>query len=217
MSQIVTYIHGYILCLLRPRAALDWLQHGVAPYAQGETELPRPEITSQVALSWAMAIIQGIARLMLANMMVQLFLYFQNENDFFYALVDTEDGLFPYYLLLFSTAIDLIFFPILTLVVTEFWNFLLRLYAMFLGIEGDRAELARDITTVALSSNFFLVVPVIGVVFQQLAWLYLLYVGCRHRMGASRALSIVILITPTVFLLMGISMVVLGIFYLIAA
>lgn len=212
MTALLSELQTFVLCLMRPRAALDWLNFGVPFYS--DQDLPKPDISSQLSLSWAMAVVQGIARLMLASLMVQLFLYFQNENDFFYNLIDTEDGLFPYYILLFSTALDLIFFPILTLVVTEFWNFILRIYAKLLEIPGDREEVVRDITTVALSSHFFLVLPIIGPLFQQLAWLYLLYVGCRHRLGASRGLAIVILVTPTVFMLMVMSLLALAIFYL---
>lgn len=215
MNNVLPYLHSYALCLLRPRVMLDWLRHGIAPYADGEHELPQPELTGQLAVSWMFAVIQGIVRILLANFMVQLFLHYQNEDNFFYSFVDVEDGLFPYYVLLFTTALDLVFFPILTLIVTEFWNFILRQYARWLKVDGDVDDVARDITTVALSSHFFLVLPVIGVVFQQIAWVYLLYVGCRHHLQATRLLSIVILITPTVLMLMSISVFSLAIFYLI--
>lgn len=215
MQTLAAYLHSYTLCLLRPRLMLDWLQHGIPPY--GDEELPRPELSYQIGVSWALAIVQGIARLMIANVLVQLFLSYQNEDNLFSTFVDAQDGLFPYYILVFSSALDLIFFPILTLVMTEVWSFILRLYAGFLEVEGDHQDIATDITNVALSSHFFLILPVIGVFFQQLAWLYLLYVGCRHRLGASRALSLIILITPTVVILMVTCLLVLGLFYLFAA
>jgi hypothetical protein len=217
MNQVVSYLHVYALCLVRPRAILDWLRHGVLPYVDGDHQLPRPEITGQLGISWMFAIVQGIVRVILANLIVQLFIHYHNEELFFFTLVDVADGLFPYYVLLFTTALDLVFFPILTLIVTEFWNFVLRHYAYWLDVPGDHDDISRQITTVALSSHFFLVLPVIGVVFQQIAWLYLLYVGCRHQLGATRSLALVILITPTVLLLMGISLLVLTIFYLIMA
>ena len=216
MSALLPYFHSYVLCLLKPRAVLDWLKLGIEPDLARGLALPNPELTGQVAVSWVFALIQGLARLMLANLLVQLFLYYQNDSDFFYALVDVEDGLFPYYVMLFTTALDLVFFPILTLVVTEFWNVILRQYARWLQVEGDPGDCARDITTVALSSNFFLLLPIIGVVFQQLAWLYLLYVGARHQLGASRTLAVLILLTPTVLMLAGLSLLVLVAFCLIA-
>lgn len=215
MNALFPYFHSYALCLLRPKLMLDWLRFGIAPYA--DRELPYPEVGVQIGISWSFAILQGLSRLMLANLMMHLFIHFQNSNDFFYALVDVEDGLFPYYFLIFSTALDLVFFPIMTLVSTELWNFVLKLYANWLQVEGDRDELVRDITSVALSSNFFLVVPIIGVVFQQISWMILLYIGCRHQLGASRSLAFLILMTPTVVMLMGVSLLALGIFYLISA
>lgn len=215
MNAIFPYFHSYALCLLRPKLMLDWLRFGIAPYA--DRELPYPEVGVQIGISWSFAILQGLSRLMLANMMMHLFIHFQNSNDFFYALVDVQDGLFPYYFLIVTTALDLVFFPILALIRTELWNFILKFYANRLQVKGDRDDLVRDITSVALSSNFFLVVPIIGVVFQQISWMILLYVGCRHQLGATRSLAFLILMTPTVVMLMGVSLLALGIFYLMMA
>lgn len=215
MNAIFPYFHSYALCLLRPKMMLDWLKFGIAPYA--DRELPYPEVGVQIGISWSFAILQGLSRLVLANMMMHLFIHFQNANDFFYALVDVQDGLFPYYFLIMTTALDLVFFPIVTLIKTELWNFVLKFYANRLKVEGERDELVRDMTSVALSSNFFLVVPIIGVVFQQLSWMILLYIGCRHHLGATRSLAFLILMTPTVVMLMGVSLLALGIFYLMMA
>ena len=215
MNAIFPYFHSYALCLLRPKMMLDWLKFGIAPFA--DRELPYPEVGVQIGISWSFAILQGLSRLVLANMMMHLFIHFQNANDFFYALVNVQDGLFPYYFLIMTTALDLVFFPIVTLIKTELWNFVLKFYANRLKVEGERDELVRDMTSVALSSNFFLVVPIIGVVFQQLSWMILLYIGCRHHLGATRSLAFLILMTPTVVMLMGVSLLALGIFYLMMA
>lgn len=214
MQTLIPYLHSYALCLLKPRLMLDWLGHNLAPY--GDAGIPKPEVSHQIGISWVLAALQAIARLLVANVFIQLFLNFQESDHFLAAFVDTESGLLPYYILVFSTALDLIFFPILTLVVTEVWNVVFRFYAKALKHTEDPSDIASDITNVALSSHFFLVLPIIGPVFQQLAWLYLLYVGCRHRLGASRSLSLVILVTPTIVMLMGVSLLVLGLFYLFA-
>ena len=215
MNALLPYFHSYALCLLKPKLMLDWMRFGIAPYA--DDNLPYPEVGVQIGISWSFSIIQGLSRIVLANLMMHLFIHFQNENDFFYALVDVQDGLFPFYFLLFTTALDLVFFPIVALITTELWNFILKFYANRLQVEGDRDGIVRDITSVALSSNFFLVVPIIGVVFQKITWMILLYIGCRHNLGASRSLAVLILMTPTVVMLMGVSLLALGIFYLIMA
>jgi hypothetical protein len=215
MNALIPHFHSYLLCLLRPKLVLDWLKHGIAPYS--DQELPFPDLAPQISISWAFAVVQGLSRLLMANLIMQLFIHFQNSNNFFFSFIDVQDGLFPYYFMLFSTALDLVFFPIIAFVTVEFWNFIFRTYAGFLKVSGDRDEIAKDITNVALSSNFFLLLPIIGIVFKQLAWLYLLYVGCRHQLGASRVLTILILATPTVLMLMAVSLVTLIIFYLFSA
>lgn len=213
MQALWPYLHSYALCLLKPRQMLDWLAHGIRPYGDDD-ELEPPQLVPQLALSWAMALVQGFARLLMANVLVQLFLAYHNQNNLFSFFIDVQDGLFPYYFLVLSTALDLVFFPILTLVQTQLWAFVLRAYARALRLPGDAGDIAEQVTSVALSSHFFLLVPIIGPVFQQISWLYLLYVGCRHRLGASRSLSVVILLTPTVVTLMLLSLVVFGVFCL---
>jgi hypothetical protein len=168
-------------------------------------------------MSWALAIIQGLSKLLLANLLVQAFLALQEDGGVFHLLVDEYGALLPYYLLVFSTALDLIFYPVLTMVTLEFWNFLIRLFGRFLGMGEERDVAARQITTQALSSNFFLIVPIMGPFLQKFAWLFLMYVGLRERLQASRSLTAVILVTPTVIMMMFFGFAFLGLFYLIKA
>ncbi len=206
------HLHIYGFSLMRPGRVHDWLRRGV-PLWEG-AELPRPGLTEFLGMSWAMAVVQGMSKLLLANLLIQAFLSFQNEGGAFFSLVETQDGLWPYYVLVFSTALDIVFFPILTLVITGFWNFVIRIFGGFLGLEEDREERAEQITTVALSSHAFLLLPVLGPFLQKIAWFFLAYVGLRRNLGASRSLSVVILLTPTVVSAMFISLVALAVFYL---
>ncbi len=74
---------------------------------------------------------------------------FQEANGFNFGFIDTTSELVPYYLLVFSTALDLIFFPVLTLVVTQFWNMVLRFFGYLMGLEKEeRGDIADDVTVV---------------------------------------------------------------------
>lgn len=202
MKDVLAYFHSYVFALLRPSKVHAWLKHGIAPWVALELP-PRPELVPSIGVSWAMAIVQGLSKIALAGILLKLLIQFQIDSGWDFATVDSTGQLIPYYFLVVSTALDLVFFPIVALVVTQFWNFVIRGFAWMLGIEAEeRQHIAEQVTVVALSSNFLLVLPIAGVVLQKLAWLYLMYRGLRENLGVGRALSLVILITPTVVMLM---------------
>jgi hypothetical protein len=124
-------------------------------------------------------------------------------------------GFSTYYFLLFSAAVDIIFFPITSLVVTQFWSWVIRTYARWLNPELPAEEIADQITTHALSSNIFNLVPFIGDLIQMVGYYFLLYAGLRSNLGSSRSLAWVILMTPSLIAFMVLSLVIVGIFCLV--
>ena len=208
--QVESYFYG----LIHPIKTHHWLKFGIAPDSSQARSLPRLDVS--LAISWGLAIVRGMVQLFLANLVIEAFMAFQNDDLFFFDLIDTQDALWPYYIFIFSTAIDVIFFPIMSLVVIEFWNFIIRFYARWLKVEGDHFVIADQITTVALSSNFFLVVPLIGDYISKLCWPFLIYAGLRHNLGASRSVSVVILLTPLVLTSMVIGSLLLVMYFCLA-
>lgn len=213
MKALTNYIYVYMLALLRPWRMHRWIQGADAPW---EPDLPIPSLAESLGVSWVMAVMQGLAKILLANLLIQGFMLWQSEGGIFMQLLQDDGALLPYYVLLFSTSLDLIFFPIITLVTVEFWNFVIRLFGRLLGMGEERHVIAQEITTVALSANFFLIVPILGMFLQKVAWFFLMYVGLRERLQASRSLSLVILAAPAVMLMMVLGFSFLAIFYLIA-
>lgn len=213
MNHVIAYFHSYIFALLQPSKVHDWLKHGIAPWADLELP-PRPGLAESIGVSWVMAIVQALGKIALASLILQYLIDFQIESGWAFNFIDTDAELVPYYFLVISTSLDLIFFPIVTLVVTQFWNFVVRTFGWLLGLEKEERELAADqITVVALSSNFFLVLPVLGVVLQKFAWLFLMYKGLRRNLGASRSLSVIVLVAPSMLMLMLASLLVLAVVF----
>ena len=213
MKDVIDYFHTYLFALLQPSKVHAWLKHGIAPWVALELP-PRPALVESIGVSWFMAIFQGLSKIALAGILLKLLIQFQQDNGWDFALVDSDSELIPYYFLVISTALDLIFFPILTLVVTQFWNFVVRAFGWMLGLETEeRQKIAEQVTVVALSSNFFLVLPIVGVILQKFAWYFLMYKGLRQNLGASRSLSVVILMAPTMLMLMMAAMFVLAFIY----
>lgn len=215
MNSIIAYFHTYLLCLTQPGKMHQWLKYEVAPWNDGILP-PKPTLVASVSASWVMAILQGLAKIALASIILNFLLQFQQDSDLSFVIIEGDKELIPYYLLVLSTSLDIIFFPVLMLVVTQFWIFVIQAFGWMLGIEkNERQLIAEDITVVALSSNFFLALPIAGIFLQKLSWLYLMYAGLRKNLGASRSLSLVILFAPTLILSMIFGALFLGFFYLL--
>ena len=140
----------------------------------------------------------------------------QSENFPILQDLIISSGLSTYYFLLFSASLDIIFFPITALVMTEVWSWMIRTYSRWLNPDMPHEEIADQITTHALSSNLFSIIPFLGDLIQAGLYYFLLYAGLRSNLGASRSLAWVILITPTLLALMLFSLFGFAIFYLVS-
>lgn len=173
-------------------------------------------LAESLGISWLFAILRGLGRIIVLNFFLQSFLNMQSEKFPFLQEMLKNSGASSYYFFLFSAALDIIFFPIGTIVMTEVWAWIIRKYAGWLNPELPHDDIADQITTHALSSNLFSIIPFIGDVIQSLLYYFLLYAGLRSNLGASRSLAWVILLTPTMILLMTFSIVMFMLFYLVA-
>ncbi len=192
----------YFMVLVHPFRIHYQFRHQIAlPGFVGQIFEPL-KLSEAVSISWFFAMLRGLFKILILNFFLQSFLEMQSEDYPLLQEIVLSSGLSTYYFLLFSAALDIIFFPIATLVITEFWAWVIRSYSKWLNPEAPHEEIADQITTHALSSNLFQIVPVLGDIIQPMLYLFLIYAGLRTNLGASRSLAMVIISTPTVLLLM---------------
>jgi hypothetical protein len=173
-------------------------------------------LAESLGISWVFAIIRGLVKVIILNFFLASFLSFQSESFPFLQELMRSSGISTYYFLLFSAGLDIIFFPIGAIVVTEVWAFVIRKFSGWLNPELPAEEIADQITTHALSSNLFSIIPFFGEVIQTLLYYFLLYAGLRSNLGASRSLAWVILLTPTLVAMMAFSVLLFMFFYLVS-
>jgi hypothetical protein len=215
MSNIRQLFETYFMVLVHPFRIHEQFRHPVAMFEyQGERFEPLT-LAESLGISWIFAILRGICKILILNFFLLSFLSFQDENFPLLNDLMQSTGFSTYYFLLFSAAVDIIFFPITSLVVTQFWTWIIRTYANWLNPDLPSEDIADQITTHALSSNIFNLIPFIGDLFQMLGYYFLLYAGLRSNLGSSRSLAWVILLTPSLLALMILSLVFVGIFYLV--
>ncbi|MGE3608526.1 MAG: hypothetical protein AB7I27_02970 [Bacteriovoracaceae bacterium] len=215
MEKIVELFETYFMTLVHPFKIHQQFRHGLPlPHHEGHL-YPPITLAESVGISWVFTIIRGVGKILILNFFLQTFLSMQSEEFPFLQELVQSSGVSTYYFLLFSAALDIIFFPVVTIIMTEVWAWIIRVYAKWLNPELPRDEIADQITTHALSSNLFYMIPILGDLIQPLLYYFLLYAGLRSNLETSRSLAIVILLTPTIFFMMLMSLLVLFVFYLV--
>lgn len=216
MKSILALLETYFMVLVHPFRIHQQFRYKVALPGQDNHFFAPLKLSEALGISWVFAIIRGLCKLLLMNFFLQSFITLQSDS--FPILQDLllQSGISTYYFLLFSAALDIIFFPIAALVLTEVWAWMIRTYSKWLNPDLNHEEIADQITTHALSSNLFTIIPFIGDLIQTALYYFLLYAGIRANLGASRSLAMVILLTPTLLAMMALSLFVFTIFYLVS-
>ena len=207
----------YLMTLVHPFRIHQQFRHNL-PLPNQDGYLFEPlTLAESIGISWVFAIIRGLFKIVIINFILQSFLAMQSsEFSILQDLVQTS-GFSTYYFLLFSAALDIIFFPVGSILITQLWSWVIKTYCKWLNPELPSEEIANQITIGALSSNLFNIIPFIGDVIQFFLYLFLLYAGLRANLGTSRSLAMVILLTPTIIFLMSVSLISFLFFYLVTA
>lgn len=216
MKEIFYLLETYFMVLVHPFRIHHQFRYQVALPGQENHFFAPLKLSEAVGISWIFAIIRGLAKLMVMNFFLASFINMQSES--FPVLQDLilSSGLSTYYFLLFSASLDIIFFPVTAMIMTEVWAWMIRIYSKWLNPDLPHEEIADQITTHALSSNIFCMIPFLGDLIQTALYYFLLYAGLRSNLGTSRSLAWVILITPTLLALMFFSLVGFAVFYLVS-
>ncbi len=215
MKSLPQMIETYLTVLVHPFRIHQQFRFSL-PIPNHEGHIYEPlTLAESIGISWIFAILRGIMKIILINFFLQFFLKMQSDNFPILQELLQSSGISTYYFLLFSAALDIIFFPVATIVMTEVWAWIIRKYATWLNESLPVDEIADQITTHALCSHVFTIIPFIGDFIQSLLYYFLLYAGMRSNLGASRSLTWVILLTPTMLLLMLMSLTAFIIFYLV--
>lgn len=152
-------------------------------------------IADSVLISWIFAIINGIFRILLINIVLVTLSSYAIGPEATASLLN-KDANIGYYLLILSSVLDIIFFPLFTLFIIQFWTFLIGSFAKFLKVEDDIDLKVERVVTSSLSSNAFMTIPIFGSIIQKVSSLVLLFIGMKSQLNFSSAVSVCVLLTP---------------------
>lgn len=202
MRNLASLLETYLMVLVHPFRIHQQFRFAL-PLPNHEGHLYRPlTLAESLGISWVFAILRGLGRIIILNFFLHSFLSMQSADFPFLEKMVQNSGTSSYYFFLFSAALDIIFFPVGAIVITEVWAWVIRRYAEWLNPDLPHEEIADQITTHALSSHLFSIIPFIGDFIQGMLYYFLLYAGLRSNLGASKSLAWVILLTPTLVMLM---------------
>lgn len=214
MKNFFQIFETYLMVLVHPfRIHQQFRYHLPIPNHDGHHYRPLT-LAESLGVSWSFALISGLIRIIILNYFLFSFLSMQSEEFPFLQELIQSSSLPSYYFFLFSGALDVIFFPISTIIITEMWAWIIRKFSEWLNPECPHEEIADQITTHALSSNLFNIIPFAGNIIQMFLYFFLLYAGLRSNLGASKSLTWVILLSPLMLTGMIFSLLALAVFYL---
>ena len=216
MKSILDLLETYLMVLVHPFRIHQQFRYQVALPGHDNHFFAPLKLSEALGISWVFAIIRGLAKLVLMNFFLQSFINMQSDSFPILQDLIISSGVSSYYFLLFSASLDIIFFPITALIMTEVWSWMIRLYSKWLNPDLPDEEIADQISTHALSSNLFSIIPFLGDLVQSGLYYFLLYAGLRSNLGASRSLAWVILLTPTLLAMMVLSLLGFAFFYLVS-
>jgi hypothetical protein len=192
-DAFTTYIHY----LIHPFKSHQALQENDKNFLPGDITL-----YESLGISWLFILLGAFFRLIFISFLISVFVSVMDPATDLIEQFYRGDRYVGFYFVILSTLLDVIFFPLITLVAIQFWDLVIKFFVYISGIEGNSDEKVKDILSVALSSNLLYVIPIIGAAFGSLAQVVQMYAGLREQFKFSPLASILILTTPY-FVMMG--------------
>lgn len=204
--QILDYFQSYIYYLVHPFKTHDAFMGKAPDHSYTPLKL---SVYESLGASWMFIVINGIIRIFLVNFVLYAFLKISGDEFGFLTSITNEDSLLGFYFLILSSILDVIFYPLFTLFLIQFWEFVIKMFARFLGHQENIEDKAKSVMTVALSSHIFSIIPILGSMAQTLAAVVLMYAGLRKQLNASAALSVCIMMFPVLLMVAFFSLIML--------
>ncbi len=211
----LSLIEDFIYCFLHPYRIHEYWRHRIPLPGIHHTRDITLTIGESLAISWMFAIIKAIIQVLFIYILAIFFRNFILSSFPIAEMYQVSGLLSPYYIFVISLILDIIFFPVMTFIMAQFWMWLIKFYGKYLD-ESESEKKAEEIITVALTTHVFYLVPIIGEFLQKIFFMFYIYAGLRKNLGANRVVSLLIIFTPIFLTIAFFSFIALSIFYLVS-
>jgi hypothetical protein len=196
---MIETFNTYIYSLAHPFYYHDEIKNNILML---EKPLKRNSLFEFLSVSWVFVTMSSIIRLSLYNLSVFFALNLITQNFDFIKDIIPSQNFSAHYFFIISAVLDVIFFPLYTLISIEVWQFFINFFGYVKGIDKTlRKQAAEEIVKASLSSHLLLIIPLFGDIAQKISSFVSMYAGIRKHLEFSRLETIIVLVFPTVILL----------------
>ena len=192
--KLIDIFYNYLYYLIHPFQAHKEI-------ASGDGKVKALGLYESLGVSWVFVVVAGLIRIVLINLVIFMFLNMLDPGNGLLEGVIDNRGFTGFYFLILTSVLDVVFYPLITMFILQFWEFVIKSYASLAGVKGDIDQKAKTILSVSLSSHILLIVPVFGEMAQKTANFIQMYAGIREQMQFSRSLTFCVLLTTVLFFL----------------
>lgn len=152
-----------------------------------------------MSVSWIFIVIQGIYSLLAIHLGYRAFSMVHGEEEGLAALLIPNFHSQGKSLVFWGILLQIVFFPLFIWFYTRLWASFIKFFADLFEIEEKVEEKTSQVINHSLVSYMFLVLPVFGSMAQGIGMLFYLYAGLKNNFKFSHLQSLVILVSPVVF------------------
>ncbi len=200
---------SYITPLLSPFkmaiAVREAEEQGSGTFVLNEKPYQFLHLAESVACAWPFAIMHAIYSILSIRLGIAFVNQMQHlyDDTFLSGFISFEIFEFKRWIIL-SVILGTVFFPLSAWVFVKFWKmitlFSLELFTVNIPDKG-RTERVERMVASTLTSNLFLIIPIVGTLLKRISFFFIFFAGLRNNLGLSKVQSFVILMAP--FLIFG--------------
>lgn len=155
-------------------------------------------LVDAILLSWPFLILQNLFYFVLTG------LFFRNFLSAHQGIINSFgmhfSAKYPSLTTVFYLGVlEILFFPITIFLSYYLWKMAFMFIGWWFQIDDD--EMGEDLYSASLSSYVFLIVPVLGSLFQKLTFYFLMFRGIKERTGIGSIGSSIVLLLPMLIIL----------------
>ncbi len=170
------------------------------PTGMNEADDTELHFVEAMSISWIFIVIQGIYSLFAIHLGYQAFSMVHGEEEGLTALLIPNFHSQGKSLVFWGILLQIVFFPLFIWFYTRLWGSFIKFFADLFEVEGRVEEKTNQVINHSLVSYTFLVLPVFGSMAQGIGMLFYLYAGLKNNFKFSHIQSLVILVSPVIFL-----------------
>lgn len=148
-----------------------------------------------MSISWAMRMVYAFYAILSINFGVAASKV-MNDSESFGNLFFKNFPMKTQQMVLLTTLMAAIFYPLTMWIYTKFWGVIIKFFANLFSIKGNVDQMSEEVVNHSLVSNFFFLIPVFGEVAKHFSSLIYIFAGLRKNLGMTALQASVVIFSP---------------------